>query len=166
MKRKNTSTLRLTRGAVIAALYFIFTLISGIFGLSSGVIQFRISEAMCILPLFFPESVLGLFVGCMISNLILSGSIFDIIFGSLATLLGALGALLWKKLPRKIHPLAGIPTVIANAIIIPPVISYAFGATESIYFIALTVSIGEIVCAGVGGALLYYLLKRTPKLLK
>ena len=102
MKRKNTSTLRLTRGAVIAALYFIFTLISGIFGLSSGVIQFRISEAMCILPLFFPESVLGLFVGCMISNLILSGSIFDIIFGSLATLLGALGALLWKKLPRKL----------------------------------------------------------------
>ncbi len=162
---KKGSTLRLTRGAIIAALYFIFTLISGIFGLSSGVIQFRISEALCILPLFFPESVLGLFVGCIISNLILSGSIWDIVFGSLATLIGALGALLWKKLPRKFHPLAGIPTVIANALIIPPVISYAFGATESIFFIALTVSIGEIVCAGVGGALLYYLLKKTPRLL-
>ena len=166
MNRKNNRALRLTRGAIIAALYFIFTLVSGLFGLSSGVIQFRISEALCILPLFFPESVLGLFVGCIISNLILSGSIFDIVFGSLATLIGALGAMLWKKLPKRFHPAAGIPTVIANAIIIPPVISYAFGATESIYFIALTVSVGEIVCAGIGGALLYFLLKKTPRLLK
>ena len=77
-------TIYLTRGAMIAALYVAVTWLCSLIGLSSGVIQFRISEAMCILPVFFPEAVPALFIGCMLSNLIAGGLIWDVIFGAIA----------------------------------------------------------------------------------
>ena len=90
MKNTKQITLYTTRGALIAALYVVLTLLASVMGLSSGVIQFRFSEALCILPLFFPEAVPGLFIGCLISNLMSPNVvIWDIIFGSLATLIGA-----------------------------------------------------------------------------
>ena len=145
---------------MIAASYVALTYFSNLFGLANGAIQFRISEALCILPIFFPEAVPGLFIGCLISNLITSANPFDIIFGSLATLLGALGAMLLRKLSPKLLWLATLPTVLANMVIIPPVLIFAYGATEAYLWLVLTVGIGEIVCAGIGGTVLGYSFKR------
>ena len=82
----NTKTARgiraLTRGALIASLYVALTYLASIFGLSSGVIQFRISEALTILPVFMPEAIPGLFIGCILSNLITPAvHPLDIVFG-------------------------------------------------------------------------------------
>ena len=160
MKKQKQITLYTTRGALIAALYVALTLLSSVVGLSSGVIQFRISEALCILPLFFPEAVPGLFIGCLISNLLANGVIWDIIIGSLATLIGAAGARLLIFLPERFKWLATLPTVLANMIIVPFVLIYAYGAPDSYFFLMMTVGLGEIVCAGFGGSALYYLIKK------
>lgn len=159
-KRKEI-TLYTTRGALIASMYVVLTLLSSVLGLSSGVIQFRFSEALCILPIFMPEAIPGLFVGCLISNLIAGGVIWDVIFGSLATLIGAIGTHLLMNLPEKWKWVATIPTVLSNMIIVPFVLIFAYGAPDSYLFLMLTVGIGEIVCAGFGGTGLYYLLKKT-----
>lgn len=164
MKRKINSTLFTTRGAMIAAVYVALTLLASAMGLSSGVIQFRFSEALCILPIFLPEAIPGLFIGCLISNLIAGGVIWDIIFGSIATLIGALGARWLKNLPEGKKWIATLPTVFSNMIIVPFVLIYAYGAPDSYIFLMLTVGIGEVVCATFGGSALYYLMKKYEKL--
>lgn len=150
-----------TRGALIGAMYVVLTLLASAMGLSSGVIQFRFSEALCILPVFMPEAIPGLFIGCLISNLLAGGVVWDVVFGSIATLIGAIGAYYLRKLPEKLKWVATLPTVLANMIIVPFVLIYAYGAPDSYFFLALTVGIGEIVCAGFGGTALCYLLKKT-----
>ena len=90
-------TKQLTRGAMIAALYVVLTYISFLCGLSSGAIQVRISEALCVLPAFFPEAIPALFIGCALANLLTGSILWDIIFGSLATLIGAFGAYLLRN---------------------------------------------------------------------
>lgn len=160
MKRNNNAALYLTRGAMVAAMYVALTYFSALFGLSSGVIQFRISEALCILPIFFPEAVLGLTIGCIISNLITGALVWDIIFGSLATFIGALGARLLRKLPEKLIFITTLPTLFANALIVPLVLMYAYGAEGAYIYFFLTVGLGELVCAVVGGTILYYGLRK------
>jgi len=145
---------------MIAAMYVVLTYLSSLFGLSSGVIQLRISEALCILPLLFPEAILGLTVGCIISNLITGAVIWDVVFGSLATLIGAIGARLLSGLPEKLKCLATLPTVLANSIIVPFVLIFAYGTEGAYIFFFMTVGIGELICAGIGGTALYYALRR------
>lgn len=162
MTKTRKMTLYVARGAIIAALYVVMTMLASAVGLSSGVIQFRISEALCVMAVFLPEAVPGLFIGCLISNLMVPGVvIWDIIFGSAATLLGAIGARLMRKLPEKLMWLSTLPTIISNMLIVPLVLIYAYGVPDSYGFLLLTVGIGEIVCAGFGGTGLYYLLKKT-----
>lgn len=161
MKRTKEFTLYTTRGALIAALYVVMTMLASALGLSSGVIQLRFSEALCILPVFFPEAIPGLFVGCFIANLLSGCVIWDIVFGSIATLIGAIGARLLRDAPEKHKWICTLPTVVANMLIVPPVLILAYGATDSYPFLVLTVGIGEIICAGVAGTALYYLLKKT-----
>lgn len=161
----NTKTARgiraLTRGALIASLYVALTYLASIFGLSSGVIQFRISEALTILPVFMPEAIPGLFIGCILSNLITPAvHPLDIVFGSIATLIGALLTHLLRKLPEKWKWVATLPPILANAIIVPFVLMFAYGAEGSYFFFMLTVFIGEAVCAGIGGTLLYLALRK------
>ncbi len=165
MKNKKI-TLYTARGALVGALYVVLTLVSSMFGLSSGVIQFRISEALCILPIFMPEAIPGLFIGCALSNLIAGGVFWDILFGSIATLIGAILARVLRKLPDKYIWLATLPTVFANAFIVPFVLIYAYGAPDSYLFIAFTVFIGEAVCATGLGTALYFALKNTKALKK
>ena len=153
MKEK---TLYVTRGAAVAALYVLLTFISSLFGLDKGVIQFRLSEMLCILPIFLPEAVPGLFIGCIVANLMTSAVIWDVIFGSTATLIGAIGARLFRKLPKKLIWLATLPTILSNSIIVPLVLKFAYGVTDLIPFMVLTVGIGEIVTAGILGMLLYF----------
>ena len=160
MRKQNKSALYLTRGAVIGAMYVSLTYLAFLLGLSSGVIQFRISEALCILPIFFPEAVLGLTIGCIISNLITGAVIWDIVFGSLATFIGAMGARALRKTPDTLKFLTTLPTVMANAIIVPFVLLFAYGIKGGYWYFFLTVGLGELVCATVGGTLLYYSLRK------
>lgn len=153
----NKKSAFIAKSAVIAALYVLLTLLSSLFGLSGGVIQFRLSEALCILPIFTPAAVPGLFIGCLLAN-ILSGSVlWDVIFGSAATLCGALGA---YALRGKKPYIAALPTVLANTLAVPPILSFAYGAEGSLPFFALTVFLGESVCAVLLGTLLADALRR------
>ena len=161
---KKNSTLYLTRGAMIAALYVALTYVASIFGLDKGAIQFRISEMLCILPAFFPEAVLGLTIGCILANTLTGCLALDVLFGSIATLIGAIGARLLRKVPLKFAWLISIPTILANAIIVPFVIKYVY-MTEGLYWIFfLTVGLGELVCAGIAGTFLYYSLRKSKLL--
>ena len=152
-------TLRLVRGGLIAALYVVLTLVSAAFGLSSGVIQLRLSEALCVLPFFMPEAVPGLFIGCLLANLITGCLPFDILFGSIATLLGAIGA----RLLGRYRPLVPLPTILANAAIIPPVLMYVYGVPDTYPFLLLTVTAGEVLSTYLFGLPLLYILEKRCK---
>ena len=158
---KRNSTLYLTRGAIIAALYVALTYLSSLFGLSSGAIQLRLSESLTILPIFLPEAVIGLTIGCLIANLLTGAVVWDIIFGAFATFIGAMGARLARRLKNRFIWLATVPTILSNAIIVPFVLKYAYGLEGGYFFFMLTVGIGEILSAGVLGTLLYFSLKKT-----
>jgi uncharacterized membrane protein len=148
-------TLFLTQGAIIAALYVALTELATLAGLSSGVIQFRISEALCILSAFTPATIPALFIGCLIANLLAGGIPLDIVLGAVASLLGAAGGYLL----RKHWYLVPLPTVIANILIVPPVLKFAYGFEGALPYFMLTVGVGEVVCAYVGGILLWFILK-------
>ena len=144
--------------AIIAALYVALTLISGALGLASGAIQVRISEALCVLPFFTPAAIPGVTIGCFIYNLIFVGNPLDIIFGTLATLIGAVGTYLL----RRYKWVAPLPPVLSNAIIVPFVLAYGYDVEQAIPFMMLTVGVGEIISIYVLGMLLYTALyKRT-----
>lgn len=146
----------LCHAALIAALYVALTFLAALLGLSSGVIQVRFSEALCVLPAFTGAAVPGLFVGCLLANLLTGCVLPDVIFGSLATLIGAVGAYFL----RKNKWLVPLPTVVANTLIIPPILRFAYGAEGSLPYFALTVGIGEILSAYVLGLLLYAVLNK------
>lgn len=147
---KNKKVLFLTHAAMIAAIYVVLTLVFQ--AISFGEIQVRIAEALTILPAFTPAAIPGLFIGCVLGN-IFSGSILpDIIFGSLATLIGACFTYLLRKQNRYLAPL---PPIISNTIIVPLVLRYAYGFNLPIPFMMLTVGIGEVISCGVLGMILY-----------
>ena len=154
----NKKTLYLTHGALIAAMYVALTFAANLLGLASGVVQVRLSEALTILPLFTPAAVPGLFVGCALANLLTGCAIWDVVFGSLATLLGALGT---YYLGRKNKYLAPVFPVLANAIIVPFVLQYVYGAEEMWIFLFATVGIGEVISCSVLGLLLHRVLRKT-----
>ena len=147
---KKSKALPITQAALIAALYVALNLVTSSFGLANGVIQLRLSEALTILPYFTPAAIPGLFIGCILANLIGNCALWDIIFGSIATLIGAI----FTHLFRKHKFLAPIPPIVANTAIIPFVIAYVYGSEYSIPFTMLTVGISEILSCGVLGMLL------------
>lgn len=144
----------LVQGALIAALYVALTMMFA--PISFGPVQFRISEALCILPFFTPAAIPGLFLGCLISNLLGTAVIMDVICGSLATLIGAVGSY-WL---RQHKYLVCLPPILANTLIIPWVLRYAYGSTDLVPFMMLTVGIGEVLAIGVLGNGLLALLER------
>jgi uncharacterized membrane protein len=159
VRRVTKSTRYLTRGALIAALYVGLTYVSTVFGLSSGAIQFRISEILCILPIFMPEAIPGLFIGCILSNIVSGCVLWDIVFGSIATLIGAVGAYMLRNLPVRFKWVATLPNLISNMVIVPFVLMYAYGVEGGFFILSLSVGIGEAVCGVIGGTLLYYSVK-------
>ena len=152
---KNKTTL-VTQGAMISAIYILLTMVARCFGLDSGAIQVRISEALCILPCFTPSAIAGLFVGCLLSNILAGAVIWDVIFGTLATLIGAVFT---YKL-RKNRFLAVIPPIAANTIIVPFVLSYAYHLEGALWYFMLTVGIGEIISCAILGLLLHSVLEK------
>lgn len=152
---KNKKVLFLVQAAMIGAIYVVLTILFQPF--SFGQIQVRIAEALTILPVFTSAAIPGLFVGCLIGN-ILGGSILpDIIFGSLATLIGAIFTYLLRKQNKYLTPL---PPIFANTIIVPFILYYAYGINLPIPFMMLTVGIGEIISCGVLGMIVYASLEK------
>ena len=157
---KQNDARRLALGGVIAALYVALTYIAAAFGLASGAIQVRLSEALTILPVFTSTAVPGLTVGCVLANLLTGCAPWDVVFGSLATLLGAVGTRLLKNKPY----IAWIPPVMANAIIVPFVLQKVYGVEDAWWYLALTVGAGEVIACGILGILLYHSVKKIPNL--
>lgn len=151
----------ITNAALIAAMYVVLTLMAMMFGLDKGVIQVRFSEMLTILPVFTSAAVPGLYVGCLLANLVTGAMIWDVLIGPIATLLGACGTwLLRKRAPW----LGGVPPIVANTLIVPLVLRYAYGVMDAYPYLLVTVGIGEILSAGVFGGVLYRVLrKRTRK---
>ena len=146
---KSNQTRYITEGAVIAALYVVLTLVFA--PISFGPVQVRIAEALAILPFFTPAAVPGLFVGCLIANFMGEGVIWDVVFGSLATLIGAWGG---YKL-RTNRWLVPVPTIISNTLIIPFVLRYAYGVVDmAIPLIMLSIFAGEVIGCYILGELL------------
>ena len=146
---------RLTRAAIVGSLYAALTLLSSVFGIAYGPVQFRLSEALCVLPFLFPETTWGLFAGCWAANLISPYGPLDMVVGSLATLLAAL----WTAKCRR-KWLAPLPPVVCNGILVGAVISWQQSGSWETFLPAFTlnglsVALGEaVVCFGLGLLLL------------
>ena len=149
---KSKKLVFICQAAVIAALYVVLTYVFSAF--ASGVIQVRVSEALTILPAFTPAAIPGLVIGCLLSNTLTGCVLLDIIFGSVATLIGALGSL------RRHTWLVPIPPIVSNMIIVPFVLRYAYGATDAFPFMIATVGAGEIISCYLLGMILYGALKK------
>ena len=151
---KNKKVIFVNQAAMIGAIYVVLGVVFAAFGTKA--IQVRLAEALSILPIFTGAAVPGLFIGCLVSNVLSGGILPDVICGSLATLMGALGT---YKLGR-MHPmLAPLPPIIANTLVIPFVLRYGYGEPFPIPYMMLTVGIGEVLSCGVLGMILYMALK-------
>lgn len=154
MKKKKI--LFITRAAVTAAVYIVLTLLSGAFGLSGGIVQVRLSEALTVLPYFTASAIPGLFVGCLVGNMLTGCLPWDIVFGSAATLIGAVGTYLLRRFKWA----APLPPIIANTLIIPFVLRLVYNVEGSVPFFMVTVGAGEIISCGICGMLLLMALGR------
>lgn len=152
---RQTSVLYVVQAAMIAAIYVVLTDIGASFAF--GPVQIRFSEALTILPAFTPAGIPGVFLGCLISNIITGALLPDVIFGSLATLIGAVFTWMLRNQSRYLAPL---PPIIANAVIVPFVLKYAYMEPLPIPLMMLTVGIGEVISCGVLGLILYSALNR------
>ena len=157
------STRSLTRAAIIAALYLLFTFVFQ--AISFGAVQFRISEALMLLPVLTVDAVPGLFVGCVLANLLGGGVWYDVVLGSIATLLAAAFARRLRKYP---FAAAAMP-VLFNGLIVGPVVYFAYvrAPGEAVNLLVLlssvgTVALGELVVCYVLGLPLLKILRRIP----
>lgn len=158
------STRSLTRAALIAALYLLLTLIFQ--PISFQAVQFRISEALMLLPVLTVDAVPGLFVGCVLANLLGGGIWYDVVLGSIATLLAAIFARRFRRCPA----LAAAMPVLFNGAIVGPVVymAYVRAPGEAVNYLLMlssagTVALGELVVCYVLGLPLLKLLRRLPQ---
>ena len=155
MKTQSSKIIYITQAALIAAIYTVLTMIAAGFDLASGAIQVRFSEALTIMPFFTPAAIPGLTIGCLLSHLLTGCALPDIIFGSLATFLGAVGSYAL----RRNRWLCALPPIISNMLIIPFILTYAYHIPGGIPLFMLTVGTGELIsCMGLGQILLQALL--------
>lgn len=152
---KNKNVLFLSQAAMIAAFYVILTFLASSLGLASGSIQIRFSEALTILPYFTQAAVPGLTIGCLLANILTGCALPDMIFGTLATFLGAIGT----RMIRKHKWLTPLPPIVANTTIVPFVLYYAYGI-RPLWLSFITVGIGEIISCDVLGLILQKSLSR------
>ena len=160
---KKLDVRQLTLSAMVAAIYFVLSYFGNIFGLTYGPVQCRFAEALCVLPFLFPSTIPGLFVGCLLTNL-MSTVPLDIVVGSLATLLAAFWT---SKMPNRY--LAPLPPVICNGVIVGAMLTwYEVGFGEGFWslfaFNGLSVAVGELLACYILGSILLYSLPRVPYL--
>ena len=153
---RDKKVLFITQASMIAALYVVLTLLANALGLANYAIQIRFSEALTILPFFPPPAIPGLTIGCLLSNLLTGCMPLDILFGSLATLLGAIGTYALRRFLWA----APIPPILANTLIVPFILAYVYQFDGSIPYFMLTVGIGELLSCGVLGMVLLGILMK------
>ena len=169
MKMKNLSVRRLVRCAVIAAVYVVVCLVLAPF--SYGAVQVRVAEALCLLPVFGAEYIVGVTLGCFLANL-LGSTVVDVVFGTLATLLACL--VTYKLRDIRVKGLAipaSLPPVVFNMIIVGAFeITFFFsdGAPTAMLavFNAVTVGIGELISCTILGVALVKLIESNAGLNK
>lgn len=145
----------MAQAAMIAAIYVVLTMLGA--SLAFGEVQIRFSEALTILPAFTPAAIPGLFLGCLISNILGGCIVPDIIFGSIATLIGAVFTWMLRNNSKYLAP---VPPIVANMLIVPFVLKYGYMAPFPIPFLMLTVGIGEVISCGIIGLILHSGLSR------
>ena len=150
----------MTESALIAAVYVALVLLFK--PISFGAIQFRIAEALCVLPFFSLSAVPGLALGCLLGNFFSGAAMPDVIFGTFATLLAAI---LSYKLRTVSKWLVCLPPILANVIIVPFLLQYEYGVTVGYFFLFSTVGIGEILAVGVLGNVLLLALEGKKELI-
>lgn len=160
MSKSRSTTRQIALAGLIAAVYAVLSLFASVFGLAYGPIQCRFSEALTVLPFLLPEAVPGLFVGCLVTNLLSTAGPLDIIFGSLATLLAALWT---RRMPNRW--LAPLPPVICNGLIVGAMLTwYSVGFSDTFFglfcYYAVSVAIGEAIACYVLGILLLHVLEK------
>lgn len=155
------STKKLCRAGIIAALYVALTFV--VFPIASTPIQFRPSEALTLLPIFYPEAIPALFVGCIISNWVTGCTIADIFLGSLITLVAAIctyfiGKIIKNDVLRII--LGGLFPVVLNALFLP-LIWMIYAGNEIVYFVEVPYLLAsQSLAIYVLGTLLYFAMKK------
>ena len=164
---RNKKVLFITQAAMIAAIYVVLNILANSLGLANYAVQVRFSEALTILPCFTPAAIPGLFVGCILSNILTGCMPLDVLFGSLATLAGAVGTYLIargiRRAGAKTVPvqhaarkwLCPLPPIIANIIVVPYVLAYVYHIPGSIPYFMLTVGAGELISCYVLGMILF-----------
>lgn len=164
----NKKIRHLTKAAVIAAVYTVLTLLSGAFGLAYGNVQFRISEAMCILPLFTSAAIPGLTVGCLISNIFSTVNPVDMILGSLASCLAAVCTRKCRFLTVRGFPfLSLLFPVLFNAVFIGAEIAFFSGADAFIPVFtanAMSVGAGEAAVIYTLGTALFFFIRKNDRM--
>ncbi|MDO5331222.1 MAG: QueT transporter family protein [Bacillota bacterium] len=153
---REQKTSYVVEAGVIAAFYVVLMLVGMEFGMTSGAVQVRVAEALCILPCFTAAAVPGLFVGCLIGNILTGSVIWDVIFGSLATLLAAFLTLQFKNK----RFLASLPPILVNMFVIPLVLTKAGGIDKALGTVAMGVGLGEFISAGILGQIVYAVLDK------
>ena len=151
---KNTNTL--TRGAIIAALYAAITLLLA--PISYGEVQIRIAESLTLLPILLPEAIPALTIGCLLANVLGGCTIFDIVFGTLATLLAAICT---RRL-RGHQLLASVMPVLFNGVIVGAVVHYAYAPVIALPLCMLFVALGEAVACMLLGPIVLRAVTRIP----
>lgn len=152
---RDTIAHRAALSGVIAALYAALSAVGAVFGLTYGPIQLRFSEALTVLPYLFPEAVPGLFLGCLVANILSPYGLADMVVGALATLLAA--ALSRRCRSRYLAPL---PPVLVNAVAIGALLAWqqtgmAGGFMAAFWYHACSVAVSQaLVCYGLGLLLL------------
>ena len=143
------------RAAVVAALYAAVTLLLA--PISYGPLQFRVAEALTLLPMLTPAAVPGLFVGCVVANLMSPAvTLLDVVFGSLATL----GAATLTRRLRNRPAVAALPPVLINALVVGAVLAFSYNLP--FWLTALEVGAGQLGVCYLLGLPLYYALRRRP----
>lgn len=144
----------ITTAAMIAAVYTVLVMVLA--PISFGAVQFRLAESLTTLPYFTTAAIPGLSIGCLLSNLLAGADILDVVFGTLATLIGAVGTYFF----RRCRFLAWLPPFLSNTLIVPLILTYAYASSEAYPYLCLTVGIGELVTCGILGTLLLLLIDR------
>lgn len=155
MKQTKKPVHFMTNAAMIAAIYAALVMLFQ--PVSFSAVQVRIAEALTVLPFFTPAGIPGVTIGCLLGNLIGGADMLDIVFGTLATLLGAFGS---YALRRKKY-LVPLPPILANTIIVPWVLRFAYGAEDAIPYMMLTVGMGEVISCGILGLILLTALEKS-----
>lgn len=159
LSKRSFSASFVSKSAVIAALYTVITIFASSLNLANGAIQLRFSEALTVLPFFSFAGVPGVTLGCLLSNIVTGCNIFDIVFGTFATFLGALGTFYIGKLSKKsssgfLKFLSPVPPIVSNTVIVPLILTFAYKIPGGIPYFMMTVGIGELLSCGVLGIIL------------